>query len=213
MDVDGDLPSSHDRPANVRPGELRTDSTRAVITPLQATILAAHRGLTDVLPYLKKVLDDHPEIWKLHGDLARQGEEAWIKRIAAEDLLISQSLRRQVEQMRAEMTGPAPTALDSLLVDRVIVSWLAAQHAELAEAIAPTADAGKVAVLRLKRAESANRRLLAATKTLAQVRRLAQGISLHITHEQKSTNTPCPTPNSASGGRLGALLTAGDGLP
>jgi hypothetical protein len=36
------------------------------------------RGFTAVVPQLKKALDENPQIWQDHGDLARQAEQLWI---------------------------------------------------------------------------------------------------------------------------------------
>jgi hypothetical protein len=39
-------------------------------------------------------------------------------------LLALEAIRRQAEQMRADLSSPAPTALAALLVQRVVVCWL-----------------------------------------------------------------------------------------
>jgi len=62
-----------------------------------------------------------------------------------------------------------------ILVDQVAVNWLADQHTA-SEAAGPDGSLG-TAVMRVKRAESGQRRLLSAVRTLATLRALApQGL-------------------------------------
>ena len=51
------------------------------MTPLQATLVLARRGNQQILSQLRRTLDDHPEIWKANGDLAKLLEQTWIERI------------------------------------------------------------------------------------------------------------------------------------
>ncbi len=108
-------------------------------------------------------------------------EQAWIEQIAKKDLLHGQSIRRHVEKMRMDLGGPSPTPLEQVVVDRIVVCWLATQYAVLAEA-ASKGDGNKVAELKIRRAESMNRRLLAAAKSLGTIRRLLGGLKIEITH-------------------------------
>ncbi len=156
------------------------------LSPLQAVLELARRGKTEILPELAKILDQHPEIWKAQGDLARLVEQSWLDRICRKDLLHGQSVRRQLEEMRRELAGETPTRLERVVVDRIIVAWLAAQHAELTEATSQ-GDGVKLSELCLKRMESANRRMLAAVRSLAQVRRMAAGLRVEIHHATAET--------------------------
>ena len=69
------------------------------------------------------------------------------------------------------MAGPHATPLEKLLIDQVGVTWLAAQHGEISLADEPGGSLQQ-ANFRLRRAESAQRRLLNAVKTLTMVRAL-----------------------------------------
>jgi hypothetical protein len=47
------------------------------VSPLEATILLARRGKKEILPILRRTLDEHPELWQHFGNLAIQSQEGW----------------------------------------------------------------------------------------------------------------------------------------
>jgi hypothetical protein len=151
-------------PSRSRPGPQSEDETRAVLE-------RAHRGHTDALGELRAALDQHPEIWQSYGDVARHAPGAWIGLIAGSDLAWKESLGRQVESMRAELAGPAPSPLEALLVARIVACWLQASYADAA-----VAQAGPISLRQAdyarKRQDSAHRRYLMAIGSLATTRRL-----------------------------------------
>jgi len=171
---------------------------------LQATLERARQGDVTVLPQLQQALDDNPSIWKDGYDLVAMSEQAWIDKLAGTDLLLGQSLRRHVRQLKLDQVGASPTPLDKLLADRIAAAWLGVHHAELAEAFGD-ASGGKVGQMRLKRLEAANKRFLAATKALAVGRRLTQGLKIEINHTTQSpaveSGSTVPNSTTASGGR------------
>jgi hypothetical protein len=128
----------------------------------------ANRGGEQALANLRQLLDQCPEVWQHVGDLARRAELAWLGLLAGEDQLSSDSIKRKVAQLKADLAGPAPTPLESMLIDLVAVCWLGAMHGEIAAADA----GGSVALGRFRegRAEGSQKRLLRAVKTLAAVR-------------------------------------------
>jgi hypothetical protein len=73
--------------------------------------------------------------------------------------------------LRAEVAGPDPSPLESLLAARVVSTWLAVNYSETVCAQAKGLPL-RLAEFALKRAESAHRRHLAAVAGLATVRRL-----------------------------------------
>ena len=80
---------------------------------------------------------------------------------------------RRLDALRRELAGPIPTPLERLLVDRVVVGWLAAAVAEGAYHQALERGVGHADdEFHQRRVERAQRRYLAAAKALAQVRRL-----------------------------------------
>jgi hypothetical protein len=151
-------------PSRSRPGPRSEDETRAVLE-------RAHRGHTDALGELRAALDQHPEIWRSYGDLARHAQGAWIGLIAGSDLAWKESLGRQVESMRAELAGPDPSPLETLLVGRIVACSLQVGYADAAVAQAREVSLKQADYAR-KRQDSASKRYLAAIGALAMVRRL-----------------------------------------
>lgn len=165
------------------------DPPKAPADTLQSIMSRAREGDKTVLPKLQRLLDLKPEIWRVGHDLVTMSELAWLKRLSAGDLLALESFRRQVQQIKLDLIGHTPTPLEKLLADRIIAAWLAAQDAEICEA-SNESSGGKLAAMRLKRLESANKRFNAAIKALAMVQRLANGLKIEITHthEQPAAN-------------------------
>jgi len=73
--------------------------------------------------------------------------------------------------MKIDVGGTAPTALEGLLVDRIVVCWLQLQQADGLASQIDTLPA-KMASLILRRQKHADRQFLTAVHTLAMVRRL-----------------------------------------
>jgi hypothetical protein len=112
-------------------------------------------------------------MWHAYGDLAVQAQAAWVNLTAGPDLLLHESLQRFAEQMKSDLAGDDPSALERLLVERVAATWLQVNHADAAYAQAKGPGATVAVMTELqKRQESASRSHLAAVKQLALVRKL-----------------------------------------
>jgi hypothetical protein len=136
----------------------------------------ANRGEPEAVIRLREFLDVNPAIWEKAGDLTAVAERAWMELIAGADRLTAESIGRRVTRIKADLAGQHPTPLEALLVDQVVVSWLAAHGGEIQAAVAGGTVAQ--AALRLRRAESGQRRLLKAVKTLSTLRTLvARGLA------------------------------------
>jgi len=134
-------------------------------------VARANTGEREAISRLRAFLDRNPHLWQRAGDLAAVAQSAWIELIAGQDVLTTESVRRRVALLREELRGPSPTRLESLLVDQIVLSWLAAQHGEI-QAASPAGGSLQLAAFRLRRAESAQRRHLTAVRTLATLRSL-----------------------------------------
>lgn len=130
----------------------------------------ANSGERVAIDLLRKFLDQNPSIWARVGDLNAMAESAWMQQIAGDDRLTTEAVKRMLEALKSELRGKHATRLEALLVDLIGVSWLGMQHAEIQAASA--GGSLNQATYRLKRAESTQKRLLAATKTLATLRSL-----------------------------------------
>jgi hypothetical protein len=155
----------------VRREEVAQSGSPAELTArLHGVAARANAGDRTALAELRRMLDAHPEIWRHVGDLSALAERAWIELITGADNLTVESLKRQVARLKEELNGAHATPTERLLVDQVVVSWLAVNHAQMAAA----QDGGSIeqAALRLRRADSAQRRYLGAMKLLTQLRAL-----------------------------------------
>lgn len=143
----------------------------AAAAEMRALVARAKSGDASVLPRLRAVLDTIPEIWSHLGDTTRQVQQAWAQRLSGGDPLALESVKRQAEHLRAELEGAHPTPLERVLAGNIISIWLECQHAQLD--LACTGDAtpqrGRFAV---SRAQAAQKKLMAATKTLSLIRTL-----------------------------------------
>jgi hypothetical protein len=131
----------------------------------------ARSGDATDLEALREALDRYPEIWQAYGNLAKHARDALIEQIAGVDLALVESLSRQVEAMKAELAGPAPSPLETLLIDRIVACWIQIGHADLAAAQAKDVSIQQANYNR-KRQDSAHRRYLTAAGALAMTRRL-----------------------------------------
>ncbi len=171
----------------------QNEPPKAPADTLQSVLSRARQGDQTVLPKLRRLLDMRPGIWRVGHDLVALSEGAWLKRLSQGDLALSESLRRQVQQLKLDLVGPAPSPVEKLLADRIVAAWLAVNDAELCEA-SREHSGGKLAAMRLKRLESANKRFHAAIKLLAVARRLVNGLKIEITHTDGQ-----PVANKGSG--------------
>jgi hypothetical protein len=150
--------------AGTRPAE-NVAELRARLTRL---VDEANGGNRDSLAKLRRMLDEHPEIWKTIGNLASHAEQTWITLVANDDHLVAESLTRQVADMKETLAGPHPTGTEKLLIDQVVVCWLAMQHAEMCAA--QSGGSVQQARFRVQRVDSAGRQYLGAIRILTLLR-------------------------------------------
>ncbi|HKB39453.1 MAG TPA: hypothetical protein VKD72_23655 [Gemmataceae bacterium] len=155
-----------------------TDAARTAAdcqATLEALVAQANRGDKAALADLRGYLTQHPEVWQTCGDLGKCAERAWLL-LFSQEALGTESIKRHIEQLRADLAGPSPTPVERLLVNRVVVCYLALHQAELVSARPDPSSPAQVAI-RLKRCESTQRRYLGALRMLALLRAtLPQGL-------------------------------------
>jgi hypothetical protein len=134
---------------------------------------AANAGDRDATKELRQVLDEHPELWSSIGDLGKQAELALVEAAVGNGTFAKTAVQRKLDTLRDELLGESSSPIERLLVDRVTVTWLALAIAEgvYNRSLADGLDAFEED-WHQKRVERAQKRHLAAVKTLAQVRKL-----------------------------------------
>src|SRR5262249_26467534 len=86
---------------------------------LKKVLRRAEQGDLTVLEQLRRLLDETPQLWQQFGDLALQAEGATVKLVGGGNLLLCECLLRKVADLKAELAGPAASALERLLAQRV----------------------------------------------------------------------------------------------
>ena len=105
--------------------------------------------------------------------------------------LFGESMRHHFEQVRADLAGPSPTAMEAILADQAAVCWLARNCYERAAELA-TDPRPADTIQRQRKVDGAHRRFLASLKTLATVRKLALP-DLKLTIDRRSVRVGLPT--------------------
>jgi hypothetical protein len=157
-----------------------------------ALIDRAQRGDKAALPAVRELLKDPATVDMLGGDLARQAQLTLIGKFSGKNLLFKESLTRKLELLRAELSGPSPTPLERLLAERVVACWL---HLHGLEAYYAGEDrmSLELGAYYQRCISAAQKRYLAAIKTLALVRKLAVPVlQVNIARKQVNVAGPCP---------------------
>ncbi len=143
-------------------------------TPELKKVLArAARGDTSVLPAVRKLLTD-PAVQRLLGDVAEQACDRLIFVVSGDDLAVSEAVRIHTQAMLTNLLADSSAKasfLEQVAARRVIHTWLAVHALEILWAMkqSGTDSAERIA----RHLCTAERRLEAAMKSLAVLRRLA----------------------------------------
>jgi hypothetical protein len=113
--------------------------------------------------------DQLGQLVKLTGaSVAKLAEQVWLKDSFKKAPELRAAFEGTMQQMRADLAGPNPTALDVLLSERVVMCWLQLSVLDMCAG----SDAGFTGDVFGKRQERAQRLYLQAIRTLADIRRL-----------------------------------------
>jgi hypothetical protein len=138
-------------------------------TILEGLVGRANQGDAVARAELARFLDDHPEVVEACGDLGKVAERAWVHLIVGDQVLGAEVVTRHVEALKADLLGPHATRIEQILAEDIVLAYLAARHAEVSVAQPGSQPLG-VAAFRVRRCESAQRRLQRALATLALLR-------------------------------------------
>jgi hypothetical protein len=123
------------------------------------------------------------------GDLGRQATARAIDRAVGGDPVWREAVTQRVAGLWKSLAGPEPTALDDLLLRRIVNSWVAVHAVELVQAIRPPRDPRQAAYLD-RRVSQAQRRLTDACRALAAVRRRPVVLQVNAAVNQQVHNAP-----------------------
>jgi hypothetical protein len=137
-----------------------------------AVLDRAQDGDESAVPALREQMKRLPALVTKAGDLARHARTMLLKQYAGGNLVIREAVQVQLDQMRTELTGPTPSAVEALLADRVCTCWLHLHQLEVD--YARRSEMPLPLALYYQRAITlAQRRYVSALTSLAAVRKLA----------------------------------------
>lgn len=128
----------------------------------------AAEGNKEALTHLDGLLARHPWLMDDVNGLTADALEVWLRKAAWNDPLRARAYQKEVEGLKAELLGEAPTAIERLLVDHVLVSFVALKHAELYDSTAQGTE--PTAAYKLKRLSACQKRFTTAMRWLLTVR-------------------------------------------
>jgi hypothetical protein len=150
---------------------------------LTKTIKAANRGDQKACSRFREILRGELHGETDHGLLTSYGNppfwlrEAWLENLAGESQGAREAITTRMIQVQRDLEGPNPSALEKLLAERAALCWLAVNQAELFYASAKDLSI-RQGEYHIRKVDAANRRFLAACKTLAAIRKLALQVNI-----------------------------------
>ena len=191
------------RPIDMAP---QTPSELPVRKEFDELVAKMNQGDTAATESVGTMLDNHPEIWRQAGDLAKISEFTQIKAIAQKNKLGVGLFTRYSDALKKEIAGSAPTPLERLAAERVVQTWMQVEHVDMvcADADMPLSQ------LRFwtSRQDAAHRRFITAVKSLTMVRTLLPaaarqdaGPTAQLPQPQPVASVPATADDSSGNGQ------------
>ena len=124
---------------------------------------------------VRRVHDELPELWRITGDLADQAARAWMTTAMGKKRRTAvEATERMAADLRQQLAGPDAPPLERLLAERAVVCWLQLNYVDTILAQRLGGDGLSRGQIEMYQdwLDRAQKRYLAALKTLAQVRKL-----------------------------------------
>lgn len=99
----------------------------------QRLVRQSTQGDPDAAEELRRIVRNRHEIWEAYADLNRHVEVTLIGMISGEDLVLSESLRAKVDDLKNSIRGKTDNPIDGLLVDQIMISWLELRYSQMAK--------------------------------------------------------------------------------
>jgi hypothetical protein len=149
-----------------------------------------------------------------YGDIHRIVQETLLHKICKKDLITHETMKRHMTAMAQDLAGPQASPLEMMLAQRIALCYF---HLYYCDNIAILNDGNEAWTnaddkMQQKRIDAANKRYLAATKTLAQVQRLnLPDVQINVGEKQVNIgtfNTSGTMPNARENQALASLQEA-----
>ena len=146
-------------------------NTMSVMEELASLRNNAEHGGPLAVCRLRSFLDEHPDIWQVIGDLSAHVRESLLEIGGGNDVTATESIRRKMQQLQAELVGESQSPTVRLLAEQCVICWAQLSLAELArinQELSGKAPGYEVQ----KRLNAIQGRYVQALKTLATVQQL-----------------------------------------
>ena len=165
------------------------------IAEVNAVIRKAEGGDGPALAEVREMLARPGTINQFRGNVAREVLLLLVKSYAGNNAVVREATIEKLVELRAELSGSAPTALEKLLVERVLATWLHLHTLEAAYAGKESLSLAQGAYYQ-KVISAAQKRYLAAIKGLAEVRKFAlPALQVNIAKKQINVSGTVPAVN------------------
>ena len=131
----------------------------------------AQAGDRTTLPAIRDFLQSPAAITMLGGNLVQMAEDSLLTALGGNDLAMKEAVWKRLENIRRGVLSEGSSQMEKLLAGRVVSAWLQVQHAEVMYSRQVTTATDLQSEFHQRRIDACNRRLLAAIKTLAQIRK------------------------------------------
>jgi hypothetical protein len=176
-----------------------SDATNAETRPKPLPNIESPDGIKELMerardgdkamqPLVRKLFDkDEREggsLLETYGDIYAQTRRVMTTLSVGNNLVAQEALRRKINDIRDDLAGPNPTALERILCERVALCWFDAHETDR-RFVDHSDITFKAAEYQESRRDRAHKRFLAACKTLAKVRKLAvPAIQVNVANQQ-----------------------------
>lgn len=161
-----------------------TELAKKPETDISVLVRRAQKGDESVVPILRKAMEESPWLVEFAGNLATAVQDKIISDAAGRNFFFKEGVLSKMDQLRTELAGDNSNALERLLVDRILLCWLALHLTELRRAGAKDVT-WKQDQYWERHFDSCQKRYLSAIKALATIRKLAlPAVQVNIARKQ-----------------------------
>jgi hypothetical protein len=172
---------------NPAPGAFSRRKTPAPGEKTLSLLKRASEGDQNCLPEVLGLLADgeRGQVYRLaYGSSAEWLRRSMVEKSTGTNVLHREAIVQELDRVKAELAGPNPTPMESLLAERASLCWFIVHSYENAYINSKGWNIAQ-ADLQHRKIDKAHRRFLTAVRTLAQVRKLTlQNVQLNIARNQ-----------------------------
>ena len=150
-----------------------TPTLQQQVQDIDKVLSRVQQGDNTALPALRALLQQQPDIAQVLGDMAANVQMVWIGQIVEGNQGMGLCIETTMQEHKKQLAGPQPSALETLLIERIMLDWLYLHMLELYDVLGQkTSRTIPQAEYSQKRIDRAHRRYNRSLMALAQVRRL-----------------------------------------